>query len=61
MKIFTKMDLLGRFKNVASKFWLCHDLHNSKMLLLHQNNLNYLKIVFLNAFLRSISDFIENK
>ena len=46
------MDLLGRFKNVTSKFWLFHDFHNSKMLLLLQNNLNYLKDSIFECFLK---------
>ena len=54
---FIKMDLLKDLKMplLNFNFVMIYIIH--KMLTLIKNNLNYLKIVFSNAFLRSIIDF----
>ena len=41
------------------KFVMIYIIH--KMLVLCRNNLNFLNIIFWNAFLRSVIDFFKNK
>ena len=57
IKKFIKMDLLKDLKVslLNFNFVMIYIIH--KMLILIKNNLNYLKIVFSIAFLRSIIDF----
>ena len=57
IKKFIKMDLLKDLKMslLNFNFVMIYIIH--KMLILIKNNLNYLNIVFSNAFLRSIIDF----
>ena len=54
-------DLLMSVLNFSfSMIYITHDLHFHdlhKMLVLLKNHLNFLKVVFSNAFLRSLLDF----
>ena len=56
-KIYQKMDLLKDLKKPLLNFKLVLIYIIHKLLVLIKNNLNYLKIVFSNAFLRIVIDF----
>ena len=57
IKKFIQNGFIRRFKNVTFKFYFCYDSNIRKVLELIKITRIILKIIFSNAFLRSIIDF----